>query len=53
MYITISPQKLGDAFSQSAGDFVELPGKRKPGEKPAWKRNISLISMKIKYGRMK
>ena len=32
MYITISPQKLGGAFSQSAGDFVNYLEKENQGK---------------------
>ena len=34
MYITISPQKLGGAFSQSAGDFVNYLEKENQGKGP-------------------
>jgi hypothetical protein len=34
MYITISPQKLGGAFSQSAGDFVSYLEKENQGKDP-------------------
>lgn len=34
MYITISPQKLGGAFSQSAGDFVTYLEKENQGKEP-------------------
>jgi len=34
MYITISPQKLGGAFSQSAGDFVNYLEKENQGKNP-------------------
>lgn len=34
MYITISPQKLGSAFSQSAGDFVTYLEKENQGKDP-------------------
>ena len=34
MYITISPQKLGAAFSQSAGDFVAYLEKENQGKSP-------------------
>ena len=32
MYITITPQKLGNAFSQSAGDFVNYLEKENQGK---------------------
>lgn len=34
MYITISPQKLGGAYSQSAGDFVSYLEKENEGKDP-------------------
>ncbi|APU67294.1 MobB family relaxase [Christiangramia flava] len=34
MYITITPQKLGGAFSQSAGDFVNYLEKENQGKDP-------------------
>ncbi len=34
MYITITPQKLGGAFSQSAGDFVSYLEKENQGKDP-------------------
>ncbi|SFN53842.1 MobB family relaxase [Salegentibacter flavus] len=37
MYITISPQKLGGAFSQSAGDFVTYLEKENQGKSPSEK----------------
>ncbi|WBL25732.1 MobB family relaxase [Zunongwangia sp. HGR-M22] len=37
MYITISPQKLGGAFSQSAGDFVNYLEKENQGKDPSEK----------------
>ena len=37
MYISISPQKLGGAFSQSAGDFVNYLEKENQGKDPSEK----------------
>ena len=34
MYITISPQKIGGAFSKSAGDFVSYLEKENQGKSP-------------------